>query len=169
MARGDEAAFQQFYEHYFDRLFRYLIVVTQGNEELAREVLQTLMIRVVRYIKHFEEETVLWGWLTRIARTTFIDILRKQKRDRFASELLNFEDSIPPHNDELLLKTLDESLLELDEDEQKLIKTAYFEKIGHQGIADTYGTTAKAIESKLARIRQKLRKNILKKTAHHKI
>ena len=33
---GDESAFTFFYEHFFDRLFRYVLVMTRGNEQLTR-------------------------------------------------------------------------------------------------------------------------------------
>ena len=53
MALGDEAAFRQFYDAYFDRLLRYLLVVTGGNEQAAREALQGALVRVARHVKPF--------------------------------------------------------------------------------------------------------------------
>ena len=40
MTKGDEMAYRNFHEIYFDRLLRYLLVVANGNEEAAREALQ---------------------------------------------------------------------------------------------------------------------------------
>jgi len=40
MAGGDEMAWRMFYNAYFDRLWRYLLVVAAGNEDTAREALQ---------------------------------------------------------------------------------------------------------------------------------
>jgi len=40
MKDGDEAAFSEFYERYCDRLFRYLIVLTRGDEDRSRDLLQ---------------------------------------------------------------------------------------------------------------------------------
>ena len=45
LARGDEAAFREFYGAYFDRLLRYLLVVTGGDETAAREALQLTLVR----------------------------------------------------------------------------------------------------------------------------
>ncbi len=53
MVRGDETAYRIFYDAYFDRLLRYLLVVTGGNEEVAREALQLALVRVVRHVKCF--------------------------------------------------------------------------------------------------------------------
>src|SRR4051812_35517279 len=45
VAAGDEAAFLCFYEHFFDRLFRYVLVMTHGDEQLSRDLLQKLMLK----------------------------------------------------------------------------------------------------------------------------
>src|SRR3989442_913928 len=80
MARGDESAYREFYAGYFDRLLRYLLVVTQGREEAAREALQLTLMRVVRHIKKFDTETALWSWLTVLARSSVVDEQRKRTR-----------------------------------------------------------------------------------------
>ncbi len=52
MANGDETAFKEFYECYCDRLFRYLLLLTRGNEDLARDLLQITMTKVVPKAAH---------------------------------------------------------------------------------------------------------------------
>ena len=79
MASGEEAAFSEFHGLYSDRLFRFLLVVTRGSEDLARELCQTTMVKVVRSVREFEDEEHLWNWLTKIGRNCFIDALRKRK------------------------------------------------------------------------------------------
>ncbi len=171
MVRGDEAAYQQFYEQYRNRLFRYLIVITHGNEDLSRDLLQIAMIKVVRYIKPFEEENIFWGWLAQIMRVTFIDNVRKQKRMP-ETVLLEPEESqaitegVSPQDSLPLMDALHESLGELEEKEREIIQLIYFEKATHQVVADKCDTTPKAIESKLSRIRQKLRKTMIGKLQH---
>src|SRR5438445_3519405 len=88
MARGDEDAYRMFHELYFHRLLRYLLVVTGGREEAAREALQLALLRVVRHIRRFDAETVFWSWLTVLARSAVVDEERKRHRylvflDRF--------------------------------------------------------------------------------------
>src|SRR5712671_2079636 len=67
LARGDEEAFRKFHDAYFDRLLRYLFVITKGDQEAAREALQETMTRVVRYARPFDSEEVFWSWLTVLA------------------------------------------------------------------------------------------------------
>ena len=71
---GNEAAFNEFYDRYADRLYRYLRALEPADESLIREAMQDTMIRVLRYVKPIEEEEILWGWLTRVARTARIDL-----------------------------------------------------------------------------------------------
>ena len=77
-----------FHELYFQRLLRYLLVVTGGREEAAREALQIALLRVVRHIRRFDREAVFWSWLTVLARSAVVDEERKRHRylaflDRF--------------------------------------------------------------------------------------
>src|SRR5580698_3859586 len=58
MVAGDEPAWRIFYDAYFDRLWRYLLVVTNGHEDVAREALQATLVRVARHIKVMPDETV---------------------------------------------------------------------------------------------------------------
>ena len=80
MADGDELAYCTFYDAYFNRLSRYLLVVTAGDEDAAREALQSALLRVVRHIKVFPSEPVFWSWLTVLARSALSDQTRKRRR-----------------------------------------------------------------------------------------
>src|SRR5262245_30851481 len=100
MVQGDEAAYRVFYDAYYDRLRRYLLVVTAGDEDVTREVLQSALVRLVRNIKVFQDEVSFWGWLTVLARSAFIDQIRARKRywsflERFTrhSEIQNVSSS----------------------------------------------------------------------------
>ena len=54
-------AWRTFYDAYFDRLWRYLLVVAAGNEDAAREALQATLIRVTRHIKVFRNKETFFG------------------------------------------------------------------------------------------------------------
>lgn len=165
MAGGDEAAYGLFYERYCSRLLRYLLVLTRGGEEAAQEALQLTLLRVVRNIKPFRSEEVFWSWLTVLARSALVDEQRKRSRyraflDRFFQR--NHADIAGPnHADSRLLVLLEGKLAELPEDERNLIERKYFEKKPVKDIALTSDASEKSVESKLVRIRRKLRHAIL--------
>src|SRR5882724_3461943 len=80
MRRGDEAAWVRFHQEYSGRIHRYLLVLLKGDHESASEILQVTFTRIARYMREFDDEKVMWHWLTRIARTATIDELRKRGR-----------------------------------------------------------------------------------------
>src|SRR5258708_6078795 len=82
VCQGDEAAFTRFYDLYSLRIYKHLLVLAKGNEQEAREVLQTVVAKLARRFKVFDEERRLWGWLTSLARNSYIDLCRAQRRDR---------------------------------------------------------------------------------------
>lgn len=166
MARGDEAAYRQFYDAYFDRLLRYLLVVTGGNEPAAREALQAALVRVVRHVKPFDAEDKFWSWLTVLARTARADEAKKQRRwfaflERF-SRHAKMENAGANNGeaDEKLRELLAQTVSSLPPDERELIAQKYFSRRSVREIADAQQTTEKAVESKLSRVRRKLKDGI---------
>ncbi len=172
MVQGDEAAYRTFYEAYFDRLSRYLLVVTAGDEEAAREALQSALVRVVRHIKVFPSEAVFWSWLTVLARSALSDQSRKRRRylaflDRFTSHTRVQEAaSDDPEADATLGALLEESLGSLPLDERRLVEAKYFERRSVREMAEDLSLSEKAIESRLVRIRQKLKAALLHGLKH---
>jgi RNA polymerase sigma-70 factor, ECF subfamily len=167
MVQGDETAYRAFYEAYFDRMFRYLLVVASGDEEAAREALQSALVRVVRHIKIFPNEAVFWGWLTVLARSALTDQTRK--RGRYAAFLERFawhartQQSVPanPEADGKLARLLADSLQALSQDERRLVEAKYFEGCSVRQVAEEANLTEKAVESRLVRIRQRLKAAIV--------
>lgn len=167
MAAGDEAAYRTFYDAYFDRLSRYLLVVAAGNEDAAREALQATLGRVVRHIRVFACEPVFWSWLTVLARSSLADETRKRRRylaflERFTRHTQVSRSAPEEDRTELRLQTLLERGLEtLPSEERQLVEWMYFAHHPVRDIARELQTTEKAIESRLARIRRKLKDALL--------
>ena len=163
MARGEEMAFHKFYDAYFDRLLRYLLVVTGGNEQAAREALQGAMVRVARHVRPFDAEEKFWSWLTVLARSALADDSRKQRRwfaflERF-SRHAEMENTAMNNGeaDEKLRELLAQKVSDLPADERELVAQKYFLRRSVREIADAQQTTEKAVESKLSRVRAKLK------------
>lgn len=167
-------AYRAFYDAYFDRLLRYLLVVAGGDETAAREALQLTLVRVVRHVKVFDAEEKFWSWLTVLARSAFADERKKNRRyfsflERFAnhSKVQNEIGSRgrSPHQkietDEQLQILLEQKISSLPPEERKLIGQKYFARRSVREIAEEWQTTEKAVESKLSRVRQKLKDTVL--------
>ena len=166
MSRGDEAAFHEFYKLFFIRLLRYLIVVTNGQEEIAREALQLTFVRVARHVRKFDSETAFWNWLAVLARNCAVDELRKRNRQqnllvRFYQQRPDDVDLKSDVADEQFLKLLEKGIAGLPDDERLLLERKYFAEETARCLAEEFQVTEKAMESRLLRIRRKLKTMIL--------
>ncbi len=166
MSRGDEAAFHEFYKLYFNRLLRYLFVIVGGQEEIAREALQLTFVRVARHVRKFDSETAFWNWLAVLARHCAVDELRK--RNRRQTLLARFFREQPAdlylksdEAGEQFLKLLEEEIAGLPDDERLLLERKYIAEETAHGLAEEFQVTEKAMESRLLRIRRKLKTMIL--------
>jgi RNA polymerase sigma-70 factor (ECF subfamily) len=173
MAVGDEAAYRLFYELYFNRLLRYLLVVTGGREDAARDALQLTLLRTARYMKQFNSEEVFWSWLTVLARSSVVD--EERKRKRYLSLLERFfqreqlKTSVTDSEAEAhLMKSLEKGLAGLLPQDRELVEQKYFEGESVREIGGQTGSTEKSVESRLVRIRRRLKDAILRELKHEK-
>lgn len=164
MARGDEAAFSQFFESYFNRLLRYLLAVSRGDEAAAKDALQDALTRVAKHIRRFDDEQALWDWLAVLARSAARDAGRKQTRYR--KLLARFFERNGDQGDaagdgvqteERLNEALGAALNALPPLERELIEQKYFHRASVRELAQACDLTEKAVESRLLRARRSLR------------
>ena len=165
MVRGEEAAYREFYESYFGRLLRYLLVLTAGREAVAKDALQATMLRVIRHIRVFDSEPVFWSWLSVLARSALVDEQRKHGRYLGLLErLFQGRGTAAPADqpaDARLLILLQDNLAALPEEDRGLVERKYFDREPVREIAQKTGCTEKAIESRLVRIRRQLKDMVL--------
>ncbi len=162
MVKGDEEAYRDFYDRYFGRMFGYLLVLTRGREDAAKEALQCAMLRVVRYIHRFDNENAFWSWLAVLSKNALIDHERKRScyralLERFAQA--SASDHLPDAEqaESHLIDCLHESVRQLAPEERNLIERKYFERESMAQISAALNVSAKAIESRLTRVRIKLK------------
>jgi RNA polymerase sigma-70 factor (ECF subfamily) len=170
LAQGDEEAFREFHAAYFDRLLRYLFVVARGDEEAARDALQETFTRVARHARPFDAEEKFWSWLTVLARSAATDGGRKRRS--YWRLLTNYALSWMPSQtaeneteeaDEHLQTLLLEGLGELRGEDRALIEGKYLRGASVRELAAQSNLTEKAVESRLARARRQLRKQLFQR------
>ena len=167
IARGDDDAFGEFHQRYFDRLYQFLLVVTRGEEHEAQEALQETLLRVARHARVFEDEDAFWCWLKVVARNTARDGGRKRRRyfallERFTF-FQNHVSAADNGEEERLQELLAESLRELSEKDRNLIEGKYLQGAAVKELSTLAGLTSKAVESRLLRLRRQLRERLLRK------
>jgi RNA polymerase sigma-70 factor (ECF subfamily) len=170
MAHRDEEAYRLFYRLYFDRVLRYLLVLTR-NEHNAREALQKTLLRVVRHARRFDSEAAFWNWLIVLAKSSVADEGRKSRRyldflGRFFAQKQVEESGTDA--DGLLLELLKSNMDSLPSDERELLQRKYLERESVRQIAQEMQLTEKAVESRLVRVRRRLRESIMASLEHEK-
>lgn len=168
LAAGEEEAFREFHRRYFNPLFRYLLVLTRGQEHDAEEALQETLCRVAKYARPFAREEIFWCWLTAVARSTARDAGRKRRRYRsllqnYALRWLSAQQAIEEEADELLAEGLQACLAELPAADRALVEAKYLTARSVRELAHETGLTEKAVESRLLRLRRHLREQLLRK------
>jgi RNA polymerase sigma-70 factor (ECF subfamily) len=164
----DEAAFREFHKLYFDRLYQFLLVVTRGQEDEAQDALQETLLRVVRYVREFETDEAFWGWLKVVARSAARDGGRKHRRyfnllQNFALRWQNDAQEQTLIEDNHLSLVLEECLDELDPRDRRLIEGKYLDGETVKELSAQTGLTDKAVESRLGRLRRRVRELMIKK------
>ena len=166
--RGDAEAFSRFYDLYSFRLYKYVLVLARGDENEAREVCQALFIKLAKRCDVFDDERRLWAWVCVLAKNTFIDQCRSRQRlkrfvslDELTADANDYER--PEHR---LSESLREALAALPADERELLQAAYVDRRPLRELAEEAGQTYKAVESRLGRLRQRLKEQLLRELRH---
>jgi RNA polymerase sigma-70 factor (ECF subfamily) len=165
LAAGEEEAFRQFHRLYFDRLYHFLLAVARGEEQEARDALQETFLRVARSARAFASEEVFWCWLKAVARNAARDAGRKHVRHLDLLRRFALDRSPPPADprEGALDAALQECLDDLSPPERGLIEARYLNGETIRELSAGAGATERAVESRLLRLRRRLREQILRK------
>jgi RNA polymerase sigma-70 factor (ECF subfamily) len=161
VARGDEKAFQELYDRYQERLFRFGLVLSHGDETVAGEMVQSVFVIAAAKLRAVDGEQHLWNWLALVGRQQIFKTQKRQKRDAAILGMARLSDAAHPDAaDKKLEDTLDAALTDLTVEDQLIIEWFYFDGLSHQQMADRMRSTSKAVSSRLERIRATLRRRV---------
>ena len=162
LSRSD-GSLEQLKLHY-GPLIRYVITPILSDERDREEVFSDILVRAWDRVGQYDPNSGSWtNWLSAIARNAAID--RVRRNPPVSSELT---ETIPaPRSDpelELLRKERQRELYAaisaLERGEQALFYRKYYYRQSTAQIAAECGTTERAIEGRLYRIKRKLRKEL---------
>jgi RNA polymerase sigma-70 factor, ECF subfamily len=165
-AAGDKSAFRELFDRYYGRVYRYVLVVASGDTNAAQEAAQEVFLRLHRHLQPFQSDERIWLWLTRAARSVLVDAHRTRLR-QFKLKYAFEENAVTrAEPEEVVLQELESCVNELTFEERQVVEHFYFGRESVQQISAAMGTTYKAVESRLSRIRAKLRQRLLEKLSH---
>lgn len=77
---GDEAAFRQFFDEHYSRLYRFALSRLGGDAATAEDLVQQTLSKALRKLKSYKAESQLHTWLCAICRNDIADWYRAQGR-----------------------------------------------------------------------------------------
>ena len=163
IASGDRAALRGLYQATSAKLFGVCLRILSDRDE-SEDVLQEVYLTIWRRADRFEASRAsVMAWISTIARNRAIDRLRARGPLAFAEpvEDMEIEDGAPPA-DALVAAAQDGAALsrclsELDERSAAVIRTAFFEGVTYEALAQRLGAPLGTVKSWVRRGLLKLR------------
>ncbi len=81
-ASGDPEAFARLYKAKFNFVLRVVRKTTGYDEQTSLDMVQDVMLRVIRSMKPFQDEQALDAWLACMARHVAFDYVKRDRRRR---------------------------------------------------------------------------------------
>ncbi|MCM3584778.1 RNA polymerase sigma factor SigY [Mesobacillus maritimus] len=78
---GDQDAFTQLFQRYYSFLYKYLLKLTL-DEEVSADLAQDTMLKCYTNLASFKGEGKFSTWMISISTRLYMDLLRKQKREK---------------------------------------------------------------------------------------
>ncbi|MDA8268649.1 MAG: sigma-70 family RNA polymerase sigma factor [Actinomycetota bacterium] len=160
---GDRSAFDDLYQRYYRRLYRFCFHRLQDTHE-AEDVAQEAFARAWRALPSFAGDRRFYPWLSVIAAHLCTDIARRRTRstpvaDFHQSNMASIEDS----GEDRVLAAVDSDLVaqafqRLSDRHQRILEMREGSGWSYQRIADHEGVGITAIETLLWRARQALKR-----------
>lgn len=160
--RGDAFAYEQAFVQYRDKVYFYLLKKTKSPEE-AKDLVQTTFLKLWKYRHSLSEEYLLEQHLFQIARTVFIDYMRKQNKLVKLKNKVNEKYEKTPHyiitSTEFDLEMrLQQALSLMPELRKKVFELNKLQGYSYKEIAKLLSISVKAVDNNLAKALRQLRK-----------
>ena len=163
LLQRNDSALEQLQLHY-GPLIRYIIAPILSDQRDREEAFSDVILRVWDRVDQYDPQRGSWtAWLSTLSRNAAIDRARKIR-----STDASLPDTMPsPHSDPelaLLRKEKQEALKRaigaLSYEDQMLFYRKYYYRQSMAQIAAERGMTERAVEGRLYRIKQKLRRQL---------
>lgn len=153
-----EGDIRRIYHATIDGLYRYVSTRCGGERELAEDVVQETWLRAVRSWRTLPDEPA--AWLTTVARNLLVSHYRRRRTEPLDEALLAtlVAEEATAHGDRDAL--LQRALRRLPRPAARLLAAFHLDRRRVAEIADTEGMSARAVEGRLRRARQQLKRQI---------
>ncbi|MDB4940388.1 MAG: polymerase ECF-type sigma factor, polymerase sigma-70 factor, subfamily [Candidatus Doudnabacteria bacterium] len=164
--KGEEQAFGELYELYFDKIFKF-IYYRVSHKEVAEDLTEDVFIKAWTSIKTVKENSFS-GWLYQIAKNKVIDYYRQKKATVDIEEIQNIlesDENLSENTNTIIEKRVFmEALKQLTPEQQIIIKLKFIEDLDNSEISDLISKSEGSIRVVQHRAILKLQELIKKQT-----
>ena len=175
IASGDEKAFELLFKSYYSILCAYAFDILKKNE-WAEEVVQNTFIKIWESRAKIEINQSLKSYLYRSIHNQCINFLKHQqvvslKRQKYIEEVKNEsvadnieeEFTLSPYFYEGLEEDIENEILALPDQCQKIFRMSRFEMLSHQDIAQRLNISVNTVKTQIRRALTRIRSSLEKK------
>lgn len=158
---GDAFAYEQAYLQYCEKVYCYFRKKVKNDED-AQDLMQTTFLKLWKYRRSLSTDYLLEQHLFHIARTVFIDHLRKENKRIYLQQQLNLqfkENStayIPSEPD--LLSQLSTVLSTMPETRKKVFELNRLYGYSYKEIAELLSISVKSVDNNLSKAMRQIKK-----------
>jgi len=153
----DEHAWRAFHERFYPQLRN--LVRARGVADIdLPDIVQGVYLRVLRHAKVIHDEQSFMAWLACLVRCEVIDHSRRNGRRNWLNERFQQWQEIRRETEGGdAYGQLEDVMRYLDTNDRSMIRRHYIDGWSQQKLAEEQSISVKAVESKLARLRKRLR------------
>lgn len=162
---GDKEAFEQVYDFYYDKIFRFAFRRT-GGRETAEDITSEVFVGAMKSIAKFKykKENGFKAWIYQIANNKICDYFRKnyrvptielEKAGQMEQKRENSPDAV--FVSKTKGKEINKAIARLSENEQKVINLTFFEDMKAPEIAGILQCSVNSVYVRLHRALKKLK------------
>jgi len=160
IAKGDRAAFTEFYQRHGRSLFAYLAKLVQGRE-LAEEVLREAVLDIWRQAGRLEGKSSVTTWLFSIGHHRAVSRRRRMREIALGGEVAaGIEDGAPAPDiqvtDHGMWHLLQDLIERLSLDHREILQPAYYQEFSVQEIAEVLDLPEGTVTTRMSYARQRL-------------
>jgi len=148
---GNQLAFTQLYDEYFNKIYRYIYFRVNSQAE-AEDLTQEVFIKALQAIGSYKQrEAPFASWLFRIAHNQVIDHIRKKTKEKRApleeATAVSMEDPVAITEQKTEVEELTAALKKLPPAQQEVISLRFIAGLHIAEVAKTLGKSEGTIKA----------------------
>ncbi len=158
-----EDQLRELYRDTIDALYAYASRRCGGKRELAEDVTQETWLRAVREwrVKGVPDNPI--AWLTTVARNLILNHHRRREGipvELSSADLLASVDAQTMSDSAEIASLVNAALARMPARDAELLESFHYDRFKTAQLAEAYGTSERAIEGRLRRARERLRREL---------